>query len=204
MERRRKLFRSRRKRSDSEERLYHGNAITLEQESQMTASGGAEAPVLGATTCGPLPGQLRAGAGAWGTINRETRPCLRDDGVSSGGAGTAPMRAVHGGSLAGFAVAAVDGKKRAVRGGSSEDAFAAVADIFKVNERVERQRVGVGPEGQTKFHVGDRIFHLFAVFDGHRSNHAARFCSERLQSILSCELCQAGLFGCWVPMVRRA
>ena len=88
MERRRKLFRSRRKRSDSEERLYHGNAITLEQESQMTASGGAEAPVLGATTCGPLPGQLRAGAGAWGTINRETRPCLRDDGVRVG-AGTA-------------------------------------------------------------------------------------------------------------------
>ena len=42
--------------------------------------------------------------------------------------------------------------------------------------------------GLVKVAVGERIFHLLGVYDGHRSNHAARYCAEALGAELAWRL----------------
>jgi len=219
-------------RSYSEERLYHGAVVGddfLDGRPE-----GQPAPTPSATTAGPLRGEnSRVGVGGWGTLNSV-------DSAPNKGSGTV-IEAV------GVGVATADGRKRDVRGGESEDAFAAVVDVLgtyvppstaadkgkngsgvavvavEVEDEAETGTATAAPsiagrnedsgevaaaaaaaaaktttEGgrqqiSSVVTVGDRVFHLFGVYDGHRSNHAARFCAEALGPEITRRLQTKGL-----------
>eukprot|EP00501_MAST-03F_sp_TOSAG23-6_P000953 GSMAST32.ASY1.ANO1.989.1 assembled CDS len=167
-----KFFKHRSKRTPADERLYHGSCLPDEfMDGRRDPT-----PVMSATTAGPLPGVHGRSCGAWGTLGRS---CRRRK---------VPL------FLSGFGVAAVDGRKRSTRGGASEDAFSAVLDILshqpeesaphstyqKNNSTNSAKGKGMKSSSSVKLNVNNRVFHLFGVFDGHRSNHAARFCTEAL------------------------
>jgi len=126
-------------------------------------------PSLSAEVAGPL---REDGLGAWGTIDRSCRD------VST------PM------SLSGFGISAVDGRKRQCRGGESEDGFSALLDLTNSPGSTTKERIDV------EVAVSGRIFHLLGIFDGHRSDHAARFCAQSLgKCVAGCleSVCAAGL-----------
>ena len=159
--RRKSKHRSNPKRSFSEERLYHGFVSDFlgqapEEEHQ---------PIPTERTAGPLPGMQ--GTGAWGTMKRPLRTLQPETPAS----------------LVAVGVAAADGRKREARGGESEDGFAALCDIMH-DETRDGAASDEPKDGALKssrvVNVGDRVFHLLGIYDGHRSNHAARYCAETL------------------------
>lgn len=162
--RRKSKHRSKPKRSFSEERLYHGFVSDfLGQESLEAVQ-----PPPTARTAGPLAGMQ--GAGAWGTMKR-------------------PLRTLQPGapaSLVAVGVAAADGRKREARGGESEDGFAALCDITHDEREAAAAAAACEPptdgalRSSRAVAVGGRVFHLLGIYDGHRSNHAARYCAEHL------------------------
>ena len=59
-----------------------------------------------------------------------------------------------------------------------------------------------GSDRGATFSVGhDRVFHLFAAYDGHRSNHAARYCAEAVGKFVAVRLMQEGVLR---PLPNRA
>jgi serine/threonine protein phosphatase PrpC len=83
-----------------------------------------------------------------------------------------------------------EGKKRHVRGGSSQDAYTAVWDLFS-QFRPEGQNAGdSSPQYQQN---EQRRFHVFGVFDGHRSDHAARYTAKAIGPIVAQFLRQPGV-----------
>lgn len=176
---------SRPSRTHSEERLYHG--AVLGDEFYEGRPLNQPPPRISVHTPGPLPG----GKGAWGTLSRSSR-CLVEDNTTNGEKiEQTPVLTVRG-----LGIAAVDGRKRAARGGESEDGFSAVLDILSPSTRKSLSESGVimdrdGLNDVTRsmgastistsntVKVRDRIFHLIAIFDGHRSHHAARLTQKK-------------------------
>jgi len=159
---------------------------------------------------GPSPGS--SPRSAWGTFSANAKAALSEQNGLPRGVSI---------STAGFGVAAVEGRKRAARGGVSEDAFCAELQILGSSNTPdarevehsapstepefvepalskprsisldEKQETETGAEQSSNLHSfriqakEGRAFHLFAVFDGHRSHHAARFCAETLSTELT-------------------
>lgn len=232
-------------RSYSEERLYHGAVVGDEFLDGRAA--GEPAPIPSATTAGPLLGDnCRVGMGGWGALKAPRSLTASAPAAGGGGDeakandnddGTPLLPSSYVLEATGVGVATADGRKRDVRGGESEDAFAAIVDVFEAygeprssktttlsqvgsetvavvaveevvaegdtsgavadasaakkdmagDEEKEGGKATAKSEQQSKEQqeqqrqqvsavvtVGERGFHLFGVYDGHRSNHAAR------------------------------
>ena len=199
-----KLFRSKHKRTYSEERLYHGATLP---DDDFAARRGVPLPAMTADTAGPLPGKPRLACGGWGTMSR----VCQLPGVAA-----QPLR------VDGFGVAAADGRKRAARGGVSEDAFTAVADLLSCYDAgasadggggggggsgggaaaaaavpaataVGGSAGGSGAQASFALQGGSRVFHVFGAYDGHRSNHAARALAGELNALVAAELRAPGV-----------
>lgn len=170
---------SRPSRTHSEERLYHG--AVLGDEFYEGRPLNEPPPSISVHTAGPLPG----GKGAWGTISLSSRCDFEDDKINTDKLEQNPMLTVQG-----LGVAAVDGRKRAARGGESEDGFSVILDVLSPSTRKSLSESGVtmdtdglndvtrsmgGLGVSNNFRIKDRVFHLLAVFDGHRAHHAARY-----------------------------
>jgi hypothetical protein len=168
-------------RTHSEERLYHGAVLGDEFYEGRPLNQPPPAPC--AHTAGPLPG----GKGAWGTISRLSRCAVEDVTPSVHKLEQNPKLTIQG-----VGIAACDGRKRAARGGESEDGFSVVLDVLSPSTKNALSQSGVtmdrdGLNDVTRsmsattisttntVRLKDRVFHLLAVFDGHRSHHAARF-----------------------------
>ena len=99
--------------------------------------------------------------------------------------------------VTGVGVSGHDGAKRHIRGGTSEDSFTAVMDILAPTTFPQQQQqstesatsasTSTSPPTSSSdvLKTPRRKFHLFGAFDGHRSNHAARYCAKQLAQRLA-------------------
>ena len=92
-----------------------------------------------------------------------------------------------GGVVHGFGVCAADGRKRPLRCGRSQDAHTVVIDLLK-------HYGTAGPDAaNSEGAAGQREFHLFGVFDGHRSDHSAHILSRTFAPELAKRLHRDGV-----------
>jgi serine/threonine protein phosphatase PrpC len=121
-------------------------------------------PLLSETLVSPLPGS--EGHGAWG--------CASDWHARLPQMPKSVVRAVS--------VDSRDGSKRAAAGTSSEDSFSLLLDI-----------TSIWPADAPSPASAGRSFHLFGVYDGHRSNHASRHCATVLGAKIAAALQNPGV-----------
>lgn len=198
---------SRSSRTHSEERLYHG--AVLGDEFYEGRPLNQPPPTISVHAAGPLPG----GKGAWGTISRSSRSIVEDDASNTDKLEMDPNL-----TLQGLGVAAVDGRKRAARGGESEDGFSVILDILSPSTRKSLSESGVtmdkdglndvtrsmgGLSTSNTVRVKDRVFHLVAVFDGHRAHHAARYILFFFFCFIYIMFCSFLMCCCLIGIVRR-